>query len=129
MGAEVLRNSRPLTHGSFNPDNLEALTPNHFLLLRAHPGSNLDFPPEAQPSSHKWHQHAQQLITHFWNRWLHEYVPNQIERRKWLRERRNLAVGDLVLVVTANSPRGYWPIGRVVNVYQGPDGFIRSADV
>ncbi|KZS10507.1 Uncharacterized protein APZ42_025002 [Daphnia magna] len=129
VGAEVLRNSRPLTHGSFNPDNLEALTPNHFLLLRAHPGSNLDFPLEAQPSSHKWHQHAQQLITHFWNRWLHEYVPNQIERRKWLRERRNLAVGDLVLVVTANSPRGYWPIGRVVNVYQGPDGFIRSADV
>jgi hypothetical protein len=129
VGAEALRNSRPLTHVSVNPDDMEALTPNHFLLLRAHPGCNLDFPPDAQPSSHKRHQHAQQLITHFWNRWLREYVPDRIERQKWLRERRNLAVGDLVLVVTANSPRGYWPIGRVVNVHQGRDGFIRSADV
>ncbi|KAI9550991.1 hypothetical protein GHT06_006146 [Daphnia sinensis] len=129
VGAEALLNSRPLTHVTVNPDDLEALTPNHFLLLCAHPGCNFDSSPAAPLSSRKRHQHAQQLITHFWKRWLHEYVPNQIERRKWLRERRNLAVGDIVLVVTANSPRGYWPIGRVVNVYQVPDGFIRSADV
>lgn len=36
-----------------------------------------------------------------------------------------LAVNDLVLVVTANSSRGSWSVGRVVNVHQGPDGVIR----
>ena len=82
-----------------------------------------------QLSSRKRHQHAQELITHFWNRWLREYVPNLIERLKWLRNRRNLAVNDLVLVISPNTPRGSWPIGRVVNVHLSPDGVVRSADV
>ena len=120
VGAEALLNSRPLTHVSVDPNDLEALTPNHFLLLRAHPGCNLDFPPGQQLSSRKRHQHAQELITHFWNRWLREYVPNLIERRKWLQNRRNLAVNDLVLVISPNTPRGSWPIGRVVNVHLRP---------
>jgi hypothetical protein len=34
-----------------------------------------------------------------------------------------------VLVVTPNSPRGTWPIGRVTAVTTGPDGVVRSADV
>ncbi len=85
VGAETLLNSRPLTHVSVDPNNLEALTPNHFLLLRAHPGCHLDFPSSSRPSSRKRYEQAQQLITHFWNRWLHEYIPNLIERRKWLR--------------------------------------------
>ena len=100
VGAEALLNSRPLTHVSVNPNDLEAITPNHFLLLRAHSGCNLDYPPGAKVSSRRRYEQAQELITHFWNRWLREYVPNGIERRKWLRSRRNLAVNDLVLVVT-----------------------------
>ena len=129
VGAEALLNSRPLTHVSVDPNNLEALTPNHFLLLRAHPGCHLDFPSLSRPSSRKRYEQAQQLITYFWNRWLREYIPNLIERRKWLRNRRNLAVNDLVLVVTPNSPRGTWPVGRVTSVTTGPDGVVRSADV
>jgi Family of unknown function (DUF5641) len=68
------------------------------------------------------------LVNSIWNRWLREYFPTVIERRKWLRECRNQAVGDLVFVVTAYSPQGSWPIGRVVDVHQGSDGFIRYAD-
>lgn len=129
VGAEALLNSRPLTHVSVDPDDLEALTPNHFLLLRAHPGCHLDSSSDSKPSSRKRYQQAQEMITHFWNRWLREYIPNLIERRKWLRHRRNIAVNDLVLVVTPNSPRGTWPIGRVTAVTTGPDGVVRSADV
>ncbi|XP_045023763.1 uncharacterized protein LOC123468196 [Daphnia magna] len=129
VGAEALINSRPLTHVSVDPNDFEAITPNHFLLLRAHPGCHLDSSPGSTTSSRRRYEQAQELITHFWNRWLREYVPNLIERRKWLRSRRNLAVNDLVLVVTPNSPRGSWPIGRVFNVHQGPDGVVRSADV
>lgn len=129
VGAEALLNSRPLTHVSVDPDDLEALTPNHFLLLRAHPGCHLDSSSNSKPSSRKRYQQAQEMITHFWNRWLREYIPNLIERRKWLRHRRNIAVNDLVLVVTPNSPRGTWPIGRVTAVTTGPDGVVRSADV
>ena len=41
--AEALLNSWPLTHVSVIPDDLEALTLNHFLLLRAYPSCHLDF--------------------------------------------------------------------------------------
>ena len=129
VGAEALLNSRPLTHVSVDPNNMEALTPNHFLMHRSNPGLHLFNPTETTSSSQKRHILAQELITHFWNRWLREYVPNLIERRQWLRPRRNLAVNDLVLVVTPNSPRGTWPIGRVTRVIAGPDGVVRSADV
>lgn len=41
--AEALLNYCPLTHVSVIPDDLEALTLNHFLLLRAYPSCHLDF--------------------------------------------------------------------------------------
>ena len=63
----------------------------------------------------------------FWRRWLKEYVPNLIERRKWLTSRRNLKPGDIVLVVDSNTPRGQWPLGRITEVYPGKDGAVRSA--
>lgn len=85
VGAEALLNSRPLTHVSIDPADDEALTPNHFLMLRSHPGLHLDDPPYFPVSNQKRHRLAQELITHFWNRWLREYVPNLIERWRWLR--------------------------------------------
>ena len=35
--AEGIRNSRPITHVSTDAGDIEALTPNHFLLLRSNP--------------------------------------------------------------------------------------------
>ena len=69
------------------------------------------------------------IITHFWNRWLKEYIPDLFERRKLLRPRRNLAVDDVVLVIMQNTKRGNWPIGRVVRVITGQEGVVRSAEV
>lgn len=129
VGAEALLNSRPLTHVSVNPDDDEALTPNHFPLLRSHPCLHLDNSSSTPVSHQKRHQLAQELITHFWNRWLREYVPNLIERRRWLRSRRNIAVGDLVLVMTPNAPRGTWPLGHITRVITGQDGVVRTAEV
>ena len=37
--AEGILNSRPITHVSSDADNIEALTPNHFLLLRENPSN------------------------------------------------------------------------------------------
>ena len=34
----------------------------------------------------------------FWKHWLTEYLPTLQVRQKWLRPKRNLKVGDLVLV-------------------------------
>jgi hypothetical protein len=44
VGAEALLNSRPLTHVSFNTNNLEALTPNHFSTAACTPWMSFRFP-------------------------------------------------------------------------------------
>ena len=38
-------------------------------------------------------------------------------------------VGDVVLVVDQNAPRGKWHLGRVEEVFQGQDGRVRVVQV
>ena len=61
------------------------------------------------------------MANHFWKRWLREYVPSLTERRKWQREVRNLATGDLALVVDENSP-----LGRSTRVLPGDEVYLRA---
>ena len=127
--AESLLNSRPLTSVSGNPDDLEALTPNHFLLGRSNPAIPLDVVTDKDLCSRKRWRHAQVMAQHFWKRWLREYLPKLTERRKWNRFTRNVREGDLVLVVEEHSPRGHWPLARVTKVFLGDEGVARSAEV
>jgi len=40
--------------------------------------------------------------------------------------KKDLKPGDHVLMTTPNTPRGQWPLGRVLEVYGGKDNHIRS---
>ena len=62
-------------------------------------------------------------------RWLREYVPSLQETQKWNQVRRNLRIGDLVLIADDNVPRNQWPLGRVAGVFPGNDGLVRSVEV
>lgn len=97
--AESMLNGRPLTHLSVDPDDSSPITPNHFLLGRAHPHIPPDIIDESKGLSRRRWLAAQELAQHFWRRWLKEYVPSLIERSKWLQRKKNLQVGDLVLIV------------------------------
>ena len=126
---ENLLNGRPLTHVSVEPDAEEALTPNHFVLGRANPTHPADvFEENEKPSAKSW-RNGQIIATHFWNRWLREYIPHLIERRKWLKNRRNLQVNDMVLVVDPRNRRGEWPLGRIMETFPAPDGVVRVVRV
>ena len=131
MYAEVVTilNSRPLTPSSDDPSDCEPLTPSHLLLQRR----NLVLPPgsfvrEDLYRRKQWRQ-AQFLADCFWKRGIREYVPALQQRQKWVREKGNLAIGDLVLVVDDNSPRGRWLIGRVIKTFPGPDDRVRVAEI
>ena len=72
---EAIVNSRPLRKIFDDPNDLQALTPNHLLLLRAGPS----FPPrmfsrEDQYSNKRWKQ-VESLSDVFWKRWTREYLP------------------------------------------------------
>jgi len=80
---EGILNGRPLTPVSSNPKDLDPLTPNHLLLLRANP--NLPpgvFSKKEMYSKRRWHQ-VQYIADVFWRRWLKEYLPTLQERAKW----------------------------------------------
>ena len=129
--AEVtsILNSRPISPASDDPSDMEPLTPNHLLLQRR----NLAIPPgvfaKEELYSRKQWRHAQFLANCFWSRWVLEYVPTLQQRHKWLLNKRNLAVNDLVLVVDKTVPRSRWLLGRVTKVFPGEDSRVRTAEV
>ena len=65
----------------------------------------------------------------FWKRWIKLYLPTLEIRQKWLKPQRNLQKDDTVLMVDNSQPRGFWPLGRVLDVNKGRDGLVRSARV
>ena len=52
-----------------------------------------------------------------------------MKREKWTRDTPQLKVGDVVLVIEENAPRGRWPIARVSKVFPGSDGRVRSVEL
>jgi hypothetical protein len=123
---EAILNNRPLSTVSSDPYDLEPLTPNHILLLKTQP----ILPPGTFLKSdlyarRRWKQ-VQYMADLFWHRWSKEYLLLLQERQKWTAVKKNLNVGDLVLVVDPNAPRGLWPLGRVLETKPDGKGLVRS---
>ena len=79
-------------------------------------------------TSKRWKQ-AQYLADVIWKRWIREYLPSLQLKQKWLRQRPNLAVGDLVLVVDETFQCGRWPKGIVQEVFPDRYGTVRQVVV
>lgn len=128
---EAILNSRPLCPLSPSPDDLQPLTPAHFMIFR--PLTSLPTAPTpsyndgSAPLRNRF-QRVEQMRQHFWNRWSREYVSELQQRAKWRVQGRNLRLDDLVLI-RDESPPLYWRLGRVSKLFPGPDGVPRVADV
>ena len=55
--------------------------------------------------------------------------PHCEPRGKWHKERKNVAVGDIVLLVDKETSRSKWNMGLITDVYPGQDGLVRSVQV
>lgn len=122
-------NSRPLTHVSVDPRDHEALTPNHFLFGNSSGNVRLDRCEGMVFGARKQFRLAQQYADAFWKRWLREYLPTLLARKKWNAPTTPLSVGDVVLIADYQAPRNSWKKGTVKKVYPGADGIIRAAKV
>ena len=125
---EQVLNARPLTPVSNDPNDMEALTPNHFLIGRPnvnlpkciHSATNMDY--------RKAYRNSELYTDLIWQRWLKEYIPQFNVRQKWFKESdEQLAVGDLVWIVNADLKRSQFELGRVKEIYMASDGNVRSA--
>lgn len=122
---EAILNDRPITPSSDDPNDLEALTTNHILQLRAKP----ILPPglfkkEDLYVGRRWRQ-VQYIAELFWKRWVNEYLLVMQERQKWNKARQNVAIGDLVIIVDNSAPRSSWPLGRVTETMADSKGLVR----
>ena len=123
---EAIMNGRPITKLSDDPKDL---SPSHLLLLRE--SNNLPpgvFIREDVYSRRRWKQ-VQYMSNQFWCRWLREYLPSLQERHKWTKSKKNVSIGDLVLLTDYNVPRGQWPKGVIQETYPDKHGMVRKVCV
>jgi ribonuclease HI len=126
---ESIVNSRPLTTVSSDPHDTEPLSPAHLLMLKP----LFTMPPPGvfqQPDlySRKRWRRIQYLADLFWTRWKKEFLALLQERSKWRVPRRDIKVGDVVLL-KEESPRNAWPLALVESTKNGRDGRVREACV
>ena len=125
---ERIVNSRPITAVSSDPRDLEALTPHHLLTGRTDATLPLGKFIHADGYRKSWRLVGLKA-DQFWSRWVKEYLPLLQHREKWLVPKRNLRVGDLVLIAGESMTRGQWPKCLIEETFAGKDGLVRSARV
>jgi hypothetical protein len=128
LEAEAIVNSRPLT--TENPDHLEPLTLNHLLTMK----SKVILPPPgnfqgADTYSRKRWPRVQYLVNEFWFRSRNEFIQSLQVRQKWMRPRKNLKIGDVVIVKDIDTPRNRWKLARIVETYPENDGLVRKVKI
>ena len=124
---EAIVNSRPLTVDNLSDsESPSPLTPNHILTMKTKPV----LPPREDLYLRKRWRRVQHLTCEFWARWRKEFLHSLQERSKWTRPRRNMQVGDVVIVKDDNKVRNRWSLAWVIETYPNKaDGLVRSVKV
>ena len=123
---EGILNTRPLGYVSSDPDDLEALTPNHF--LRGRLQGDITPQESADWGLSKKLEKLEELQHQFWQRYVEEVVPSFHQMNKWTTRRDNFAVNDVV--ATADKKvRGRWPLAKVTQILPDGEGVVRQVEV
>lgn len=74
---------------------------------------------------------AQEVAVGSRDRWIKEYLLGLQRRQVSVKERKDIHIGDLVLVTDEAAPRGLWPLGLITKTHSGRDGLhvVRSVTV
>ena len=127
---EQTLNARPLTSVSDDPDDLQALTLNFFLLGRANLAT--PFLPDAQRYTdlRRVLRVSQAYSDMILTRWTKKYLPERNVRNKWNKDDvRQLRLNDLLWVVDEDVKRSNYKMAKVSEVQEGSDGRVWSATV
>ena len=141
---ESILNSRPLSYVSAD-DLEEPLTPSHLLMGRRvlNLPDNLSTTVDIDDCEFNGTLTSTQLksrmrrlsesLNYFWTRWRDEYLTELRETHRLscrsCASRPCISVGDIVIVHDKGTPRGYWKLGRVEELFIGRDSEVRGASV
>ena len=123
-----LVNQRPIGRIPNDPDDGAYLCPNDVLLGRSYSAISQGPFRESKNPRHRV-EFVQGIVQAFWKSWLRDAFPLLVPRRKWNIDRRNVRVDDVVILSDPNAIRGKWTLGRIIQVYPGTDGKVRTIRV
>lgn len=129
--AEVMAimNARPLVPVSTDPESPTVLTPAMLLTQKANVVSAPEGVFDLKDLYRKQWRHVQCLADIFWKRWRQEYLTTLQSRKKWINDKRDMQVGDVVLLKDDQTKRNEWPIGLIVKNIPSQDNKIRKVEV
>ena len=127
-------NSRPVyarwgPRGGNDPDFLSPLTPNMMLTGRAGTGVPVrDYDLSDKPL-HRL-QYVEECTAQWWGQYMAQNFSSLVPRQKWFYERRNMVVGDVVLLQYEGKCRpATYRLAVVVSVEVASDGLVRTVTV
>lgn len=126
---EAILNTRPITPISSDVNDLEALTPGHFLIGR--PMTAIVEPELLEINENRlsrWHR-VTRYVQLIWKRWHRDYLNTLQQRSKWQFEKNDVKIGTLVLIKEDDLPTNKYLLGRITRVFPGVDGKIRVAEI
>ncbi|XP_011687493.1 PREDICTED: uncharacterized protein LOC105449810 [Wasmannia auropunctata] len=126
---EACLNSRPIVPLTDDPNDVNPLTPGHFLVncpLVAVPEESLQDLKESRLD--RW-QRVQRLREQFWHIWSKDYLHTLQQRHKWQHIQSNLKENELVLVRNDLLPPSKWELGRVIRTHPDGRGLVRVVDI
>ena len=128
-------NSRPLSarygqQGGCDPDFLTPLTPNMMLTGRTNSEiPNRDYDCSSSPLVRL--EYVQRVVIEWWEQFKIQNFTSLVPTQKWQQERRNMRVGDVVLVqYSSKSLPGTYRLARVIEVeVDQVDGLVHTCTV
>ena len=60
---------------------------------------------------------------------MREWLPGLNALQKWFQTQRDVQIGDVMLVISPDTSRRNWSLGRVLEVYPGQDGHVRVVKI
>ena len=79
---------------------------------------------------HDRYRFVQKIISAFWAKWTRDFFPSLTVWPKWHTARRNVKVGDVVVIQDSNQIRGKWKLGIVSKAESSlRDGFVRNVEI
>ena len=127
-------NSRPIyarwgNRGLCDPDFLSALTPNMLLTGRV----NSEVPVRDYVTSDKplcRMKYVEECVAQWWHQFMAQNFSSLVPRQKWQFEKRNMCVGDVVLLSYVGKCRpATYRLGVVVAVVVDDDHLVRTVTV
>ena len=122
-------NQRPIAVKNFTDEDYLAITPNDLLFGRSQntvPGIQY----AESDSVVKRQEFMKEVEDLWWNQWFVQAFPLLVPFRKWQTEQRNVARGDIVLVMYSKSVgKGDYRLARVLDVYADSHGVVRTVKV